>query len=212
MFNTLALDISNIQYVQHEKKMKNLDDVLDAALVKIGKDSDRQLAIAMGVTASSLSNWRSRRSTPDAYALMELQKILKIDAREILAIIESERAKTEERRGYWEEVKRSFSTKGTVVAVALASTMMLGAVPEKALSFSKMEVSCQAKCTLCKVHHQSNDADSFKYVRVHKIVHFLRINLFTPRWHALIHLHAIAIAIFVTPRANAHLLHECTNW
>lgn len=119
--------------------MKTLDDVLDAALKKIGKESDRQLSIALGVTASTLSNWRTRKSTPDAYGLMELQKILGIDAREILAIIEAERAKTEERRSYWEEIKAGFSKSGTSIAVAIALAAMMTSSPRPAEASTKME-------------------------------------------------------------------------
>lgn len=112
--------------------MNNLEEILDKAVKAIGKDSDRQLAIYMGVAVTTVSSWRTKRSTPDAYALMELQKILGIDARELLAIIEAERAKTEERRGYWEEIKRSFSQKGTVTALALSTALMLAGTPPNA--------------------------------------------------------------------------------
>ncbi|WP_139799055.1 helix-turn-helix domain-containing protein [Andreprevotia lacus] len=106
--------------------MENLEEIIEEAKKASGCESYSDLARKLGVTHGTVSHWRTGRSTPDAYALMELQKLLKIDARQLLAIIEAERAKTEERRGYWEEVKRSFSSSGsTIAAVALAATIAL---------------------------------------------------------------------------------------
>lgn len=119
--------------------MNSLDEILNEAVKRIGKESDRQLALKMGVAVTTVSSWRTKRSTPDAYALMELQKILQIDARELLAIIEAERAKTEERRGYWEEMKKSFSQKGTVIALAFAMALMLGNAPSPAYASNKQK-------------------------------------------------------------------------
>ncbi|WP_283149427.1 hypothetical protein [Silvimonas soli] len=112
--------------------MNSLNEILNEALKAISKDSDRQLAIHMGVTASAVSLWRHGKSTPDMYALMELQKILQRDARELSAIIEAERAKTEERRGYWEDVKRAFSKSALSIAVVAAATIALPGGVQKA--------------------------------------------------------------------------------
>ncbi|WP_375591615.1 helix-turn-helix domain-containing protein [Chitiniphilus eburneus] len=110
--------------------MKNLDDIIDEALRTIGETSDAQLAKRIGITRQSVNQWRHRTAAPDMFALMELQKILGRDARELSAIIEAERAKTEERRGYWEEIKKSFSTKGVSSAVALATAVALLWTPQ----------------------------------------------------------------------------------
>lgn len=109
--------------------MDTLNEIIDAAMQASGKDSDRQLALHMGVSPQTVSHWRTGRNTPDLYALMELQKILKVDARQLAATIEAERAKTEERRGYWEDIKKSFSTKGVSSAVALATAVALFGTP-----------------------------------------------------------------------------------
>lgn len=110
--------------------MQTLNEILDRALQETGKPSDRQLALHMGVAPQTLNHWRMGRSTPDAYALMQLQSILKIDAREILAIIEAERAKTDERKSYWETIKSGFSKSGTLaLALALATTLIAASLP-----------------------------------------------------------------------------------
>ncbi|QLI83013.1 hypothetical protein HZU75_16610 [Chitinibacter fontanus] len=134
--------------------MKNINEIVDAALVKIGKDSDRQLSIYMGVSPQTISNWRSHRNAPDSYALMELQKILGIDAREILAIIEAERAKTEERRSYWEEIKAGFSKSGTSIAVAIALATMMTASPRP----SEAAVRNEGKTDLKSVYYVKKES------------------------------------------------------
>jgi len=99
-------------------KMKDIDEILNASLKAIGKKSDRQLALAVGVTPQTISHYRKRISTPDNFAIVQLAKILGRSALEILGIIETEKAKTNKRREYWadfseraarhhEEIKRN---------------------------------------------------------------------------------------------------------
>lgn len=83
--------------------MQNIDEILDAAQKAIGKDSDRQLAIAIGVTPQTISHYRKRISTPDNYAIVQLAKLLGKSPLELLGIIEAEKAKTEERKEYWSD-------------------------------------------------------------------------------------------------------------
>lgn len=81
--------------------MKNIDEILDAAQKAIGKESDRQLALAIGVTPQTISHYRKRISTPDNFAIVQLAKLLGRSPLEILGIIEGEKAKTDERKEYW---------------------------------------------------------------------------------------------------------------
>lgn len=101
--------------------METLDEILEAAIKASGASSQSDFARKIGVSQPTVTNWKTKRSTPDAFALMQLQKILKKDARELLAIIEGERAKDEERRKYWHEIKNSFrsTTAAALVTIAL---------------------------------------------------------------------------------------------
>lgn len=83
--------------------MKNIDEILDAAQKAIGKESDRQLALAIGVTPQTISHYRKRISTPDNFAIVQLAKLLGRSPLEILGIIEGEKAKTDERKEYWQD-------------------------------------------------------------------------------------------------------------
>lgn len=106
--------------------METLDEIIDAAIKASGANSQADFARKIGVSHPTITNWKTRRSTPDAYALMELQKILKKDARELLAIIEAERAKDSNRREYWNEVKKSFRTTSAAALVGLALFLSIG--------------------------------------------------------------------------------------
>lgn len=117
--------------------METLEDILNEAKKASNATSDADLSRKIGVTGATVSYWRSGRQAPDSYALMQLQGILKVDARELLAIIEKERAKTEERREYWDGVKKSFQK---TTATALAGLTLL-AVFGGGLSY--IPLSCQ---------------------------------------------------------------------
>lgn len=112
--------------VNKETLMETLDEILDAAKTACGASSDSDLARKIGVSQPTISNYRSRRTTPDSYALMQLQMILKKDARELLAIIEAERAKDEKRREYWQDVKKSFRTTTAAALAGLAFFLSIG--------------------------------------------------------------------------------------
>lgn len=99
--------------------METLVEILEKAKEACGATSDADLSRKIGVTGATVSYWRSGRQTPNSYALMQLQGILKIDARELLAIIEKERAKTEERRNYWDSVVKSFQKTAVITLVGL---------------------------------------------------------------------------------------------
>ncbi|GGP24434.1 hypothetical protein [Silvimonas amylolytica] len=119
--------------------MNTLDEIIDEAKKQIGTESDRQLALHIGLTPQSVSQWRKKTSSPDMYALMKLQDILKRDARELSAIIEAERAKSEEKRGFWEGIKRDFSKNTLPVALVVATTLALaggGQTDRSALSLT----------------------------------------------------------------------------
>lgn len=123
--------------------MENLDEILDEAKKASNAASDSDLARKMGISQPTMAHYRSRRSTPDAYALMQLQKILKKDARELLAIIEAERAKDEKRREYWQDVKKSFRTTSAATLATVALFLSIGQ-PNKAdaaESYSNLSIS-----------------------------------------------------------------------
>ncbi|MDW5418870.1 helix-turn-helix domain-containing protein [Iodobacter sp. CM08] len=89
--------------------MNTLEEILNEAKKQLNVIEDKQLAEAIHVTPSAISNWRKRGSRPDLFALMQLSDVLSIDARELLSIIEAEHAKSEDKQEYWEKMKERFS-------------------------------------------------------------------------------------------------------
>lgn len=111
--------------------MNTIQEIIDEAKKASGATSDSDLARKIFVSHASIAHWKSGRSTPDMFALMQLQGILKKDARELSAIIEAERAKDEKRREYWKDVKKSFRTTSAAALAAVALFLSVGQ-PNKA--------------------------------------------------------------------------------
>ncbi|WP_293934928.1 helix-turn-helix domain-containing protein [Iodobacter sp.] len=89
--------------------MENLTDIITEAKKILNIVEDKDLAKAIGITPGTISHWNNRGSRPDTFALMQLSDILSIDARVLLAIIEAEHAKSEQKQEYWEKMKERFS-------------------------------------------------------------------------------------------------------
>lgn len=83
--------------------MENTNDVLNAAKAATGLDSDSKLAKKIGVSPQALNQWRQGTSHPDSYAVVQLAKLLNRSPLEILGIVEAGKAKTEERKEYWQD-------------------------------------------------------------------------------------------------------------
>lgn len=90
--------------------MNSLSDITTEAKKILNITEDKELAKAIGVTPGTVSHWHNRGSRPDLFALMQLSDILSIDARELLAIVEAEHAKSEQKQEYWEKMKERFSS------------------------------------------------------------------------------------------------------
>lgn len=81
--------------------MDNTNDLLDAAKSATGVESDRQLAIKIGVSPQALNSWRKGNSHPDSFAVVQIAKILNRSPLEVLGIVEAGKAKTDDRKEYW---------------------------------------------------------------------------------------------------------------
>ena len=66
-------------------------DLLDAAKDKLGCVTDSELAFALGVSASRISNYRNGRALPNAWMARRIAGVLKTQAVEVLARIRRER-------------------------------------------------------------------------------------------------------------------------
>ena len=77
-------------------------ELLEKVKEKAQTPSDYKLAQILGVSKQKVSALRAEKIKPDAYTYTRIAEILEVDVVEVMAAIELEKAKTEERRLYWE--------------------------------------------------------------------------------------------------------------
>lgn len=100
---------------------------LDRLAASMGGVTDYRLAKVLDVGHSRISNYRNGRSTLDTAICWKIAELLGIDARQIIAEVEADRAKDEAGRRVW--LGRLSALGGKAAAVAISSTMLLGATP-----------------------------------------------------------------------------------
>lgn len=81
--------------------MKTGMDYLDEMKAKHGMPSDYAAAKAMGVTRSAVSAFRNKKACFDNYTAAKVADLLGVDAMEVIAAVNYERAKTDELRDFW---------------------------------------------------------------------------------------------------------------
>jgi transcriptional regulator with XRE-family HTH domain len=89
--------------------------LLEEARQKLGGVTDYKLAQVMQIPRQRVSEYRLGKWQADNYACARIAEILEKDALEIIAAVEAENAKTEERRSYW----RSFRGTGRTAILGL---------------------------------------------------------------------------------------------
>lgn len=86
----------------------NAVEWLDKAKEKLKLDSDYKLAKIIGINASSISNIRKRDAGIDNYIASRLEDILEIRQMTVIIDLEKQKAKTKERKEYWEKKDQIF--------------------------------------------------------------------------------------------------------
>ena len=130
--------------------METLDEIINEAIKRLDKQNDSQLAKAIGVTHVTIHNWRTRRSTPDNYAIVQLAKLLGRSPMEILGIIEAEKAKSEERKEYWQDFLAGLldtTRKLSAIGALTLASYTTGIPKAEAAPLTSAPQSC--KCILC---------------------------------------------------------------
>jgi len=82
-------------------------DLMDELKAAEGMTSDYQLSKETGIAQSRISDYRKGRLTPDEYACTRLALALGREPIEVIAMVQAEQAKTEEKREFW----RNFLTR-----------------------------------------------------------------------------------------------------
>lgn len=82
--------------------MRNSIALIDKARSLCVPSTDYQLAKKLGISHATLSRCRHRNGTLDNEAATKLADLLQQDRYEVIAIMEAERARTPEKKAFWE--------------------------------------------------------------------------------------------------------------
>jgi predicted transcriptional regulator len=81
--------------------MKTTIDYLDEMKAKHGMPSDYAAAKALGVSRASISLYRTGKNQFDNFTAAKVADLLGVDVLEIIAAVNHERSKDDERRAFW---------------------------------------------------------------------------------------------------------------
>jgi transcriptional regulator with XRE-family HTH domain len=128
--------------------MQDINSLLDACKVAAGASSDNQLASALGVGRSAISNYRHARALPDPVVCATIAGLSGIPLARVLGIVGEARAISREEKAVWRKL----------AATAMALCLAVGfALPHKAQAavtgFDKSTVY-----TLCEMMYRTTAA------------------------------------------------------
>jgi len=102
----------------------NIAALLDKAKVMHRLPSDYKLALVMGIRTTSVTNYRTGKTLPDARVIRILCDLTGDDAALLAAEIEEQRASTDEARALWHQVAQRLQAAG--VTAVLSVVFVLG--------------------------------------------------------------------------------------
>ena len=102
--------------------MENIALLLDRAKLIHKLPSDYKLALTMGISFSSLTNYRHGKSLPDPRVISKLCELTGDDPGLLLAQIEAQRAKTDEAKALWTDIAKRLAA-AAAAGIVSASVM-----------------------------------------------------------------------------------------
>lgn len=84
---------------------------LDKAKQKLKIESDYKLSKIIGVGSAAISNIRKRKNGMDNYVASRLEDILELERMTVIIDMELQKAKTEEKKRYWQKKEQIFLKK-----------------------------------------------------------------------------------------------------
>ncbi|MDO9011345.1 MAG: hypothetical protein Q7U78_05995 [Gallionella sp.] len=106
--------------------MKNTLDFVSDLKTKTGLESDYAIAKLLGVTKTTLSSYRNKKSFFDDSIAIQVADLLNEDAAYVVACIHAERAKHSNERALWERIAAMMQTKeASGIAAALLVLIFL---------------------------------------------------------------------------------------
>ena len=101
-----------------------------------GLTSDPVAAAVLGVAKQTVSNWRTRGSQAEAHLIAKMTRDLGEDPGKWLALVESQRARTDADRKTWAALARQL---GAAAAVAFVALLPFGNARASAMGMSEAE-------------------------------------------------------------------------
>lgn len=102
---------------------------LEDALERMGDMPDSKKAEQLKMSAQALWNYKNGVSKMDNFACIMVGRYLNIDPMKIIAACEEERAKNEDKQGFWRDFR---STLGSTIVAALVVTSLIAMMPTPA--------------------------------------------------------------------------------
>lgn len=126
---------------------------LDRAKARGHLDSDYQLAKAIEITQSAISQYRKGKTRPDAVVITKLCTLSGDDPAIVVAEIEADRSTTVEGRILWSNVARRLQATAAVVTMTAAGAMVLVAEDAQAMHSPALltAISPAQVCILCLI-------------------------------------------------------------
>lgn len=124
--------------------MRTTIEYLDAISQRNGGISDYAIAKKLGITRSSVSNYRNHKSFFDDSTALEVAKLLEISPVDVLINIHTERAKKPAEKAAWESALQRLGG----VAAALLLGFGVSTAPETAPTPTSHNPAVE--CVLCK--------------------------------------------------------------
>lgn len=120
--------------------MNRISELLDDGMKHAGVPTDYQLAKALGISKQKISALRKGTIKPDAYTCAKLAQITGRDTLEVIARIEEDTEKSDERRDFWHRLRLSLEkTQPNLVFMLMAPTLL-------------EPINKAVICILCKIH------------------------------------------------------------
>lgn len=111
--------------------MRTSISYLEEALERMGNEPDKKKAEKLKLTATALSNYLNGVSKMDNFACIMVGRYLGIDPMKIIAACEEERAKSEEKQGFWRDFQKQLGQK-LAVGLAVTTMAMMNPAPAEA--------------------------------------------------------------------------------
>ncbi|HDS1130044.1 TPA: hypothetical protein QDZ99_004778 [Stenotrophomonas maltophilia] len=108
--------------------MQDINSLLDACKVAAGVSSDNQLAAALGVGRSAISNYRHARALPDPVVCATIAGLSGIPLARVLGIVGEARAISREEKAVWR--KLAATAMALCLAVGFALPRDVQAMPQ----------------------------------------------------------------------------------